>query len=175
MEKEVNQELYTKLYNKALVLLSVSQKSEWELRKKLEFYSKKFAAADSGTESVSIDVDAGKTINSVLSTLTEQQLLNDEEYVSSYIGQKLSGTKKSSRYEIRRFLLRKGLSMDTIEAKLSDMYTDDVERSILSSIVEKRSPNQRTKNKTIKYLVNRGFSYSDVVFCVNEYLTPSSN
>lgn len=131
---------------KALSLLQLQGRSEYELRTKLKraFYPE-------------------IVIDQTVSFLTEYGFLNDENYVRNYL--EVHGGRKS-RAELERDLLKKGLSKSLIRSVCQEQDIQTDSRDVIAALLKKRGCTKETppkeRQKTIAYLLRRGFSWSEI-------------
>ena len=103
-------------------------------------------------------------IDQIINYLKENEYLNDESYVEKYI-QNVMRLKCCSINEIKIDLLKRGIDDDLIEKNINDElqeYETDSARMLAHK-----------KNKTMdiekikKYLINKGFSYSNIAKAID--------
>lgn len=140
--------------NKALAYLARRRLSKKELCDKL----KKAGAED-------------EICSEIANWAEEYGFINDFEYAKSYIAD-ASSIKKYGMKKIRFELLRRGIDDFIIEDVLYELGERDESENICE-IIEKKldDPNDRKKvDKVIRFLVSRGYKFSDIKKCMDEYI-----
>ena len=114
-----------------------------------------------------------ETVEQVIDRLRELNYLNDEAYAASFATTRLA-SRPLGRSRLRRDLQRRNLPEETVEAALSDAYTERPEESLLGEAIAKRvrlkgRPTDAPGwNRLIAYLIRRGFSYDLVLVKIRE-------
>lgn len=149
-DKILEETLIPRAKERASHILEKADKTEGELRKKLKenYYPE-------------------KAIDEAVSMLKEYHYIDDSEYAKSYIRTYESS---KSKKVIKLKLLEKGIDRDTIDLALSEEFSTG-ETELIKRLLEKRhyikeEADRKEKEKTIRYLMGRGFSYdsfSDLV------------
>lgn len=142
---------FEELKNKALGHLSRRRHSKKELRDKL--------LKKTTNES---------EINEVILWAEEYGFLNDTEYARSYV---LENQKKYGIKKIKFELKRRGIDEFLIEDLLFEMEKTD-ERKAISAHLRKKLPlpyDKRQLDKAIRFLISRGYSFSDIRAALSEY------
>ncbi len=103
-------------------------------------------------------------IDEAVSYAKKYGYINDANYVSMYIQDKLN---VKSRKELYCLLLQKGIDKETIERELDVVYEGDGESDAIRNLIRKKRYNyeEATEKETQKiyaYLMRKGFSYSDI-------------
>ena len=101
------------------------------------------------------------TISKIIAALQEQKLLDDKNFAEIWISERRQFQLKSRRqleYELRQ----KGIEKAVIDASLSEIPNDDT--STIKELIERKSLINKygSREKLIKYLVSKGFSYNDI-------------
>ena len=140
---------YVRAKEKALRLLETRSRTEWELRRKL-----------------SAGFCGKKTEDDVIDFLKEYGFLDDRRYVQNYM--EIYGGKKS-RAELIHALAGKGIDRSLTEELCREIDSRDA----IEALLRKRgyfSPetSQKDREKTIAYLMRRGFSWEDIRVCLCE-------
>lgn len=93
--------------------------------------------------------------------------VDDYEYARQYI---MGRADQKSRIELKNYLLNKGISVDVFELVyeefLNEVDESDIIKKLLIKKLNGRDANNldiNEKNKLIRYLVRKGFSYSRIV------------
>ena len=97
----------------------------------------------------------------VIDYLKEAEYINDKVYVEKYI----SNTKKlkhTSANEIRIDLMRRGIDSDLIDIGLSDDSINDFDLDSAIYLANKKMKSGDDIEKIKKYLLNKGYTYSNV-------------
>lgn len=124
---------------KAIKYLGLSKKTEYEVRIKL----------------LKMDTDE-KTIDKVITYLSELGYINDIDYVDSYIRQN-ERMLKYSIYEITEKLKAKGIKADTIDDRIDTLRSTNYEKKIIEKLISVKSKSL-DENKLKQYLYRRGFN-----------------
>lgn len=154
-------EQYGLLLNKALKLLSIRPRSEFELSSRLI----PFAKAN--------DIE-GRIIEKVLGDLRGKKLVNDLDFVSWWLGQRDDFRPKGARL-LKLELLRKGVKSEIIEEGLAIRAGNVSEFEQGLMLVRKKQskyksvPVKEQKAKLGAFLLRRGFS-SDTVYQIIDTL-----
>lgn len=151
--EELSPSLYQEIFNevilkrtreRALYLLQFSGRTEAELTKKLtdSFYPE-------------------RAVRATVDFLKRYHYLDDEKFARNYI--EIYGNKKS-RAELKKALFHKGVDRECVEQLLSEQEPD--ERLQVKRLLEKRRYSSdmplKDKQKTVAFLMRRGFSYETV-------------
>lgn len=140
-------ELNKKLFNYGMYLLGRRDYSVKEMVKK--FKEKEYQAEE---------------IELVMNYLKENGYQSDERFTRSFINSKLSS--KIGISKIKSTLsFEKGIDKELIELVLSEMEIDEI--PVIMKIVEQKYRNkdltdQKEKSKAFRFLVSKGFSFSDI-------------
>lgn len=146
-----------KTYNYALSILSITAKSEKQLRDKMleKGYDNNF-------------------INNAIIKLKQQKYLDDERYSEMLINNKINISKHGKR-KIKEALYEKGIDRETIDKKISQISEEDeLERAfILGAKKLNTLKEEDTRKKSLKlsnYLITKGFDFSVVKKAVSKLL-----
>lgn len=156
-------DLYQRVYSTALRYLSLPRTTA-EVKKKLSLY------LDRATDDYSLKTEL---LNRVILSLTDEGLIDDSAYSDIYVKQRINSQRPSSRAEITKYLLRKGIDNALIKSTLVQ-YDLNSEANSIRQVIAKKAKHY-SREKLIKYLVGRGFSYNQAILLVDEYLTLSEN
>ena len=142
---------FWKARNKAVELLAIREHCTAELRVKLS--KREFSE---------------KTINYVITSLTESGLLNDRRFAEIWVRIRLRKNPEG-RAMLSAGLIRKGVDRAVIQEVLDDSIDEDTLDAALKSAAEKllRSRNM-SRDKMMRALIRRGFVYRDVSAVVNK-------
>lgn len=100
-------------------------------------------------------------IEKTLTDLTEEGFLNDENYLELFI--ESYKRRKASPRAIFSKLMAKGFSRSEIEEKINELYDDPTEAIRALFMKKCKNPgNPKEFQAAIRYLLSRGFSYSQV-------------
>lgn len=114
-------------------------------------------------------------IEDVIQYLTENEYINDSRYVERYINNVLK-LKKSSIFEMKMDLLRRGVKEEYIDSYIESHQTEleEFENDSARKIVEKKA--QTTEIEKIKrYLRGKGYSYTSIVDAIDNIRTLQDN
>lgn len=150
LKKIAEEEEFSKCKSSALRTIERSYKTESEIKKKLE--EKEFSE---------------ETINKTIKFLLEYNFINDYEYTKMYIKDRLINQGKN---KIKYSLIRKGINSNIIDDVFFELDTKDSEMEKAyelglkkyNSLVKRESDKIKLKNKVIRYLLGRGYSYGIV-------------
>lgn len=137
------------LLNKAYFFLKFRIRSEKEIR---NYLYKKITKTSYSKEDV----------EKVIEKLKEQELINDEKFIEIYVKDRLSIKPKSIKL-LKKELIEKGINKNLIEKYFSENEIN--EEKIALSLLEKKwerfkkLDEKKRFEKSIRYLLSRGFSY----------------
>ena len=111
--------------------------------------------------------------SSILSSLQEDDYLNEKRFAHSFVRGKINQN-QWGRIRIKKELEWRGLDKETIQDALS-AFDNDAYIVILQGLVRKKLPagDIREREKTIRYLIGRGFEPDLVIQTINELQTNS--
>lgn len=117
-------------------------------------------------------------IDEVMHKLREYRYVDDEEYAKAFVRTQMNVSKKGPDV-IRTELLNKGISEKDQQAALSQ-YTNDLQRENAEEWANKtlkknKSSMKEAKQKTIQFLVRKGFSMSLAKFVTEELAVDDKN
>lgn len=150
-------DLYDKYFNKAIQFLSFRSRTEKEVRDKL-------AQVNASSE----------VIEKIISTLKQQQFINDEQFAKDWVHSRSTYRLKSKRI-IKMELQEKGIDPEAIEKAF--VPEDEEEFSDIQQIrrlIEKRLPRYKGLPKNILYqklggfLARRGFDWNIIKKSIDE-------
>ena len=154
---EINNELLPKRAKlRAMGLLKSHMYTEKGLRDKLR---------ESGHNQENIDI--------AIEYVKSYKYIDDEEYARQYI---MSRLESKSKLELKLYLQRKGISQEIFENVYNEYIDDDsgVEIKLIEKLLNKRLKGQEINdiskeelNKHIAYLLNKGFTYNNIIKCIN--------
>jgi regulatory protein len=150
-------ELYEKLMERALRLLSYKPRSIEELRGRL----------------LEKDWADEAAVNQVIARLKELGYLNDEQFAITFATSRLTA-KPLGPTRLRRDLQRKKLPRQTVENTIDEAYELQSEEELIDRALDKRirlrgRPSTRQESKKLfDYLLRRGFNYDLVLRKVRE-------
>jgi regulatory protein len=135
-------------YNYALFLLNLSMRTEGELREKMQRRGY-----------------LSEIINEVIVRLKTDRYVNDEHYAEVFI-ESMKRYKYYGSFMIKKKLFEKKVPKEIIESKLEEFLTEDDERGIAKTYVEKnfgklsevRKFEYSEKQKIMRRLMARGFN-----------------
>lgn len=145
-------QLRSSLLSYALRLLNIRERFSGELEKKL--YQK--------AEDLKID-DPVALIDQIIQDLKKDKFLNDQKLFASFINYQLT-EKVRGPLHIKQSLIRRGVSRSDAEAAIKTNYDPHKERQALKKYLGKHSKSMdpRAKNRLIRRLLSRGFSYASL-------------
>jgi regulatory protein len=130
-------------------LLSVRDRTEWEIRKSL---------ADEG-------IARPEVVGDIVETLQRQGYVDDRRFASDFVGY-MTAHRPSGPYLLKRKLRKVGVSEDIIEAEVGAVLTPEREREIALLLARKKlkgqAPNERAVRRIHGILTRRGFCSSVV-------------
>lgn len=113
---------------------------------------------------------SNRTIEKLIEYLLSYGYLNDRQYSKDYINaRKTTKGLKLLIYELKN----KGVD-DVILEELKEEFSDVDSTSVIKDLISKKGINPATcelkeKQKLYRYLVSKGFSYSDIMNVISEY------
>ena len=143
------EDLIEKTKTIALSYISDSQKTEFDVSKRIDRYLENFA------DFTSLNKEEIK--EAVLSYMKESNFIDDLSYSQKYVQQQFSKRSPKSPMEITLFLRKKGISEEDIEAGLVMYTTVEQLRSVRKYINKNK---KFDKNRMKKYLLTKGFDYN---------------
>ncbi len=105
-------------------------------------------------------------IGEILTRLTEQKLISDEEFSKDFVRSR-QVYHKQGYYKIRQDLLRKGISLSYED------YDSEAEQKVLQELVEKLVQKGQEPKKIIGQLMRKGFRYGDIRALLQQFLRES--
>jgi len=149
-------------YNYAISVLSRNQKSEKQLRQKMQ---------DKGYDP--------QFIENAITKLKQQKYIDDERYSEMFINDKIN-ISKDGKLKIKEALKSKGIDRLIIDEKLQEITTDEeIKRAYLLGNKKLKSIKEEdTRKKRVKlanYLITKGFEYAAVKKAVSKLLDSSSD
>lgn len=103
-------------------------------------------------------------IDEIIEYLKENKYVDDEIYISKYINN-IMRLKNCSINEIKIDLMRRGISDDLIERYITEEL-EEFEKSSAQILAQKKIKTME-KEKVKRYLLNKGFSYSNVAKAID--------
>lgn len=100
-----------------------------------------------------------ENINEIIEYLKENDYINDEKYVEKYI-QNVMRLKNCSINEIKIDLLKRGIDDDLIDKNITEELEEFEEKS--AQILAEKKIKTMEIEKVKRYLLNKGFSYTNV-------------
>lgn len=111
-------------------------------------------------------------IEEIIEYLKENEYIDDELYIDKYI-KNIMRLKKCSINEIKIDLMRRGIDENLIEKYITEEL-EEFEKESAKILAEKKLKNFE-KEKVIKYLLNKGFSYSNVIKAIDNCIDLEDN
>ncbi|GIW69468.1 MAG: hypothetical protein KatS3mg101_0215 [Patescibacteria group bacterium] len=150
------EKLEEKILAKLLDFLSYSSRTEKEVRDKANYFLRK--------SDIPKSADREDLVERIISLLKEENLVDDKIYAKRYVEGLILSPKNKSVREAMSFLLKRGVSEDIAESVLEE-FGEQLELKSLKSLIEKKSRtygslrNPIARQKLIRYLISKGFSY----------------
>ncbi|MBP5294824.1 MAG: regulatory protein RecX [Lachnospiraceae bacterium] len=150
---DIRNEVIKEAEKKALRLLTISDRTEYQLREKLR-------EGDFPPEA----------IDAAISYVRSYHYIDDGRYAEVYVRSKKN---EKSVYEIRMELRKRGVSEDLIENAILSGDLDD--RKVIRHLFEKKYrakdlTDPKIYERAFRYFGSRGFSYEDIRSAVTEAL-----
>ncbi|KPU43887.1 regulatory protein RecX [Oxobacter pfennigii] len=152
----IHQCKYKQAFNKAIKMLSLRCKSEYEIRKKL------------------LSEFDNEVIDRVIERLKELRYIDDLEYTKQYIKDKIS-LNMLGKNRVKNDLRKKGIDINIINGVLAVTQGDDIEIAV--KVIEKKlrvTKEQindiKTRQKIYRFLIYRGFEYEVASVAINRYI-----
>ena len=150
------QKAYNIVHGKTLDFISYKPRSVREVELRVDKYlgSKK------------LDLSKEEKINikdGVFKVLEQASLVDDERYVRDFVSEKINSSKPISKYFLKMFLVKKGISASVIENGL-DLYTDDIEHEKACIVAQlklkhlKAQDKRKVQNKIYSHLISKGYN-----------------
>lgn len=153
---EVSEETYQEILHmvlgkravkRAMHLLERQEKTEYQLREKLLLNSYPQEA-----------------IEDAIDYVKRYRYLDDERYARTFI---LFHQEKRSRARLKTDLYKRGISSETIEAALEEVFSSDEREKIKELLIKRRFPqsegDEKEFQKNYQFLMRRGFKGSDIL------------
>jgi regulatory protein len=150
IEKIENEEVNAKAFNAAANFLKTRERSKKEIRDKLK--TKEFTDSQ---------------IEKVLEKLERLNITNDKRFAEMFVRDRMKLKPKGKRV-LSQELTQKGIDRYIIEDVLNEMLDGDNEIDLAKRVLEKAEKKysnleeREKKDKIIKYLLGKGFSYNIV-------------
>lgn len=153
----VNEVLPKRAKLRAMGLLKSHMYTEKGLRDKLK---------ESGHNQENIDI--------AIAYVKSYKYVDDEEYVRQYLINRICS---KSRMELKLYLQKKGIESELFDTVYDELVEDedDIEDKLIYKLLEKRLKNKTIDeidrlelNKHINYMMNKGFSYSSIIKCIDK-------
>ena len=150
VEKIENEEVVVKAFNSAMRSLKLRDRSEKEIRDKLK--QKELAVS---------------AIDKAIKKLYRLEFLNDKRFAEMFVRDRMKLKPKGKRV-LSLELAQKGIDKDIIEEVLSELVGGEEELDLAKRVFEKAEKkyggpeDSEAKQKIIKYMVSKGFSWDDI-------------
>lgn len=149
----LDETVFPKARDKALAILSRSDKTEYELRNKLK--------QDGFTDDI---------IVRVMDYLKSYGYINDERYAQAYI---YANKQKKSKLAIKTWLMQKGIASELADSLIDREYRDDIsdgsdyeleaiKRALAKKVSSLESLDDKQKQKLIASLYRKGFELAKI-------------
>ena len=113
-------------------------------------------------------------IEDVIAYLKEAGYINDKIYVEKYIST-IKKLKHMSINEIRMDLMRKGIADDLIDIAIHNEEITEFELASAEYLVQKKIKSGEEIEKVKKFLLNKGYSYSNVSKAIDNWNDMNDN
>ncbi|MCJ7554191.1 MAG: recombination regulator RecX [Ignavibacteriaceae bacterium] len=121
-------------------------------------------------------------IDDVLNELLVKELIDDSAFANQFADEKIN-RKKWGLLKVKSELFKKGIAAEIVEDVLKEYSDSENQISNALSLAEKKlniiskreSDKKKLKQKTIAYLVSRGFSYNVALGAVQKIITDSDD
>jgi len=156
LDNLLQEEQYSKAFDKALHLLAYRPRSEKEIKDKLE--KKDFHS---------------KIIKRVIKELKKEDLLNDEKFTQLWIANR-NLLKPSGKYVLEKELRQKGVKEDIIRKIIAQELDKEQELKLALKAAEKKKqiyqalPRLERQQKMSQFLARRGFSWETIKKVLNQ-------
>ncbi len=156
--------LYSVLERKVIKFIHQRPHSKQEVNQYLNKTAYKFLK-----EKGFYDVDQGTVINQLIKALEENNYIDDIQFTSWFISQRMNSHRPKGEYYIKQELKQKGVSLDIIESAFQNINhkkelenLDKLARKKYKEI-SKREPNKyKQKQKLFSYIKTKGFKQEDI-------------
>ena len=150
LEKLKNDAVLDKAYDRAINLLSIRPRSEWELRTYLKRKEME-----------------PETVDSVIQRLSERKYIDDEAFARRWVESRRL-LKPTSKRRLSQELRQKRVEDHIVKRVLEEDETD--EREQLTELIRKKRQQSRyqDKMKLMQYLSRQGYSYDDIKSALSE-------
>jgi len=155
LDELLTQALLEKLYNQSLNFLSFRPRSPQEVKR---FLAKKTQA----------NPKFKKVIDLVLTKLDQRSLIDQSAFAQWWVEQRLRFRPKG-KFALRQELRQKGIDRSVIDQVLAEVDEVQVIRDFYIQKLAKKSSLSNQPKKLIIYLQRRGFSWSAIKSCVDEW------
>lgn len=114
-------------------------------------------------------------VEKIIERLKQKHLLNDSEFALAWT-QARQHSKKKGQIAIRMELMQKGISKEVIDQVMADQVSEGSEQKLATEALEKKIRSfrnlegQEFKQKTLQFLMRKGFSYDVAREVVEEYI-----
>lgn len=157
-----------KLMERMYGLFGRRQRSEREVRDYMRNLSFKRKLKDQEEISETI-------IEMVIERLKVKQLLNDTQFAEDWLRARQT-SKKKGQIAIKSELMQKGIAKDVIDQLISENVTEDSEQKLAVEALEKKARSfrllevQEFKQKSLQFLMRKGFTYDVAKDVVEEFV-----
>ena len=153
------QDIKDRVHTKILNFLSYKLRSETEVSDKLEQYLRRYKSISRSDKK---DIREG-----IVKNLKKVNLLNDDTFTSAFVNEKIKSPKAVSKWQIKRFLIKKGVHEKVIENALK-AYSKEVEVDKITQDARKKFSSLRKldklqqKKRLYNYLGRKGYPYDKI-------------
>lgn len=150
---------------------------EYQFAKKsaLDFLSYRIRSAAEIRDKLKGKKISADTIKKTLAHLDKMGLINDEEFARQLVLSK-TGRKPSGKSVIKQKLFQKGITKETAEKVIEDLYTPEKENELIADVYKTYNKKVRgmdkyqKRRKIFEYLMRKGFSIDSINDFLNEKL-----
>lgn len=143
--------------------ISLSAKTEKIITNKLKLYFSRLTQKFNLLASV----QTREIVNQIISYLKSKQLLNENDFVTSFI----TKNKSKSASEIKFLLRQKGIDIQNFSSQIISNDAAAIKMFLIKKKITKETiANFKEKNKLYASLSRRGFQLSDIKAAIDDYL-----
>lgn len=156
----------TVIYSKIIAFVSDSPRTRAEVVSRLAKYIQKQNLEDSEKENVK---------EQLLLRINDENLLDDRRYAKDFISNTMLSSKPRSKFKIKQFLIKKGISEAIISSEIMQIDSQFEERNVKKELEKKARllnglEEFKLRNKLKGYLIRKGYSPDLVNNVVDTYL-----
>jgi len=149
------------IFDRCLGYLGIRQRS----KKEISDYIKKLLRKKTYSKEEEQNI-----INGTIDKLIKLELINDEEFARLVLASKTRGKHPKGVNAIKADLYKKGIDRELIKSTLAENTCDADNAKMLAqeklAYYQQKNP-QDAKQKTLRYLVSRGFSFDTAISAID--------